>query len=147
MADTFREKLRDYRARVFQNAAAQGVQVQDIRREDRTEQTVGKQITDLVNTTTPVPFRGRLMLDNPVLGTFDGINLEFTLSEQPRGADTLIVGVITQSTGTVNFPTRGTHPAPGGGSFFFDGNITIRIGAGDIASALDRVFAVYLRKE
>lgn len=145
--DTFREKLRDYRARVHKVADGQGVRVDDIRREQRDEQTVAKQVTDVMNTTVPIPRRALPVVDNPVLGSFDGINREFTLSQQPGSADNIVVGVVTQSTGTVNFPTRTDHPAPGSGSWWFDGNMMIRVGAGDIQSALDRVFAVYLRKE
>lgn len=147
MVDTFREKLRAYRATVHGTARAQDVLVDDIRREQRSESLVGKQVTDIMNTTAPTPRRGRLMLDNPVLGTFDGLNLEFTLSERPEGASNIVVGVVTAASGTVNFPTRGTHPAPGSGSWWFDGLQTIRIGAGDITAPQDRVFAVYIRKE
>ena len=147
MVDTFREQLRDYRARVFQKAKDVGIVTEDIRREQRTEATVGKQITDLMNTTTPTPRRGRTVVDNPVTGTFDGINHEFLLSQPVAGTENLAIGVVSQATGTVNFPTRTTHPAPGSGSFWFDGDQTIRVGAGDLTSALDRVFAVYPRKE
>jgi hypothetical protein len=147
VADTFREQILAYRAGLYSRAQKLGVKVEDIRREQRNPLVVGAQLSDLINTNTPLPGRERIVVDNPVFGSFDGINREFTLSQTCAGPVLLAVGVTTQSTGTTNFPTRTDHPAPGSGSFWFDGDQTIRIGAGDILSAADRVFAVYIRKE
>lgn len=147
MADTIREKIRRYNTDVNARASQQGVLVDDVRREKRGSRTVGNMVTTLANETVPLLRRDRMVVDNPVGGSFDGINLEFTLSQPVAGAANLVVGVVTQASGTVNFPTRTDFPAPGSGSFWWDGNQIIRVGQGDITSAQDRVFAVYPRKE
>lgn len=147
MADTIRERLLAYRHGVARRYQELGGKLADVRREKRGERTVGLMLTKGINTALPYPGRERQVVDNPVLGSFDGINLEFTLSQDVENAANLAVGVVTQSTGTVNFPTRTDHPAPASGSFWFDGDQTIRIGQGDIESAADRVFAVYIRRE
>lgn len=147
MPDSIRERLRAYRTGVYTRAQQLGVKVADVRREKRGARTVSHMLTQLINDAAPVPGRERLVIDNPVGGSFDGINLEFTLSQSCASPANLAVGVVTQSTGTVNFPTRTDHPAPASGSFWFDGDQIIRIGQGDITDAADRVFAVYLRRE
>lgn len=144
--DTIREQLRDYRSGSNRDALKLGIAVEDIRREKRGERTVQGQVRTMANESTPLPRRDRIVVDNPVNGSFDGINREFTLSQDVGGAANLAVGVVTAASGTVNFPTRTDHPAPGGGSFWFDGDQTIRIGEGDITDAADRVFAVYPRR-
>lgn len=147
MADTTREQLRDFRARQYQRSADLGVRIEDLRREKRGLRTVGAMLNNQITDNAPLPGRERLVVDNPVDGSFDGINKEFTLTQPVDTGKNLVVGVVTQATGTVNFPTRTDHPAPGSGSYWFDGDKTIRIGDGDITSSLDRVFAVYIRRE
>lgn len=139
--------MRDFRATQNKRHQGLGGRIEDIRREKRGTRTVGTQVDKQITDSYAIPGRERLVVDNPVDGSFDGINKEFTLSQPVDNGKNLVVGVVTQSTGTVNFPTRTEHPAPGSGSYWFDGDKTIRVGDGDISSASDRVFAVYIRRE
>lgn len=138
---TPRDQVLAARAETIARAKARGVNVEDIAREDRDPRTVDTQLLQTLNGGMPTVGRGTLQTDLPPRGTFDGVNVDFTLSRQPIGLKLKVLFCV-QGTGTLTELARSSNTAPPPGSFYFDGNVAIRVGVPPQVN--DNLAAVYV---
>lgn len=138
---TPRQNVRDRRAERNQRARDKRISIDDLKKENRSSDTLNRQVGTLVNEPTPRLARERLQDDIPVLGAFDSTNIEFSISSTVLGNNIFVYHTVA-ATGTTTKLTRTTSPAPAGGSFYFDNVQTIRVG--DAPAPADALFAVYL---
>lgn len=145
-----RQDLRTRRAELNARSKQKGINIDDLKKENRSPAALSAQVHLLTNEPSGRLSRERVREDFPVIGSFDGINKEFTITAPVLAS--VVGGVGTnirvyhtvQSTGTTTALTRTAHPAPSAGSFWFDGVQTIRVG--EAPQIMDALFAVYLTR-
>lgn len=138
-----RDTILSGRAEVIDRAKVRGRNVEDILRESRNPRVVQDQLLRTMNDSMPTIGRTRLQTDLPPLGVFDGLNTDFTLSRQVLGMN-ISVSWCVQGTGTLTELERSSNATPPPGSFFYDGNVLIRLG--QAPAGADNVQATYLTR-
>lgn len=145
-----RQELRTRRSELNARSKQKGINIDDLRKENRSPGALNAQVHLLTNEPSGRLSRERLREDFPLIGAFDGINMEFTITAPVLAS--VIGGLGTnirvyhtvQSTGTTTALTRTSHPAPAAGSFWFDGVQTVRVG--EPPGVMDALFAVYVTR-
>ena len=138
---TYRDDTILKQAQIAQAAKKRGINIDDLRKESRSEQGVNAQIVRAINSTTPTAGHERLGADDFAGQVFNGTNDSYTLSRKVLGQN-ILVWHIVQATGTATPLARGSNPAPSGSSFYFDGAFTVRVGTAP--AALDGLIAAYM---
>lgn len=146
MALNPRQEIRDAQAARNARSAAKGITIDNIKKEDRTNQGMLEQLSTLGNESIPRPgSRQRLVVENPPSGAIDGTNTDFTLQDEVLFNDLQVV-LVTQNgvTGVPNRLDRTSSSAPAGGRFYFDGVHFLRLG--DTPQPGDGLFVTYATK-
>lgn len=138
---TIREKARTAKATRDVAVRGVGVNIDDIRKETRSAQSVGAQLTRQLNEAPQTVGHERLQTDDFVGQVFDGTNNEFTISRRVFGYNIALKHVV-QATGSGFRLDRTSNPAPSAGQFWFDGLFTVRVGTPP--AALDGLWADYI---
>jgi hypothetical protein len=118
-----------------------GLNIDDIRRESRSDLAVSTMIQRLANSPTPTQGHERIYQDDFAGQVFNGTNFDFTLTQKVFGQN-ILLNRIEQATGTATPLRRTTNPAPAGDEFFFDGFFTVRVGVAP--GVFDGLIATYL---
>ena len=121
-------------------AAQLGKNIDDLRKESRSDLAVAAQIQRLYNTAFPTLGSQRIYQDDFAAQVFNGTNTDFTLTKEVVGQN-IKVNWVQQAIGTAVPLLRTTNPAPAGNEFWFDGFFTIRVGVAP--QALDGLLATY----
>jgi len=139
---TLRDDVEGARAEILQRARDMGLSIEDYLQQVGNARGATYQLTTLINGAGPVPGRYRTQLDHPVLGTFDSISTEFTLTSTPQTNNLAVVHVV-QATGvsTPLSPTDNSNPPAG--SFNWNGT---RLKVGLAPAAADSLMAFYLTR-
>ncbi len=120
-----------------------GLNIDDIRRESRSDLAVSTMIQRLSNSPTPTQGHERSYQDDFAGQVYNGTNNEFTLTHEVLGQN-IHVNWTQQAIGTTVPLRRTTNPAPAGNEFWFDGFFTIRVGVPP--QSLDGLWATYITK-
>lgn len=136
----YRDSVRTRQAESANKAGELGKNVDDVRRESRSTQATGAMLMRLVNESTPTQGHERLADDDFVGQTFDGTNVEFTISRKVLGQN-IRCWRVDQASGSLQRLARTSNPAPATNQFWFDGLFTIRVGQAPLL--LDGLLAVY----
>ena len=141
---TLRETIRAARNEVLRLAGQQGQNLDEERKQKGANiRTLTHAATKLVNEAVPVVARSRLVVDNPVIGTFDGANTSFTLSFPVSGNEIQVIfGDV--SAGTTAPLVRSNVNPPSVGGFYFDGGVNKKvIVVNTPPEVVDALMAVY----
>lgn len=139
---SYRDDVRTNCATRDARVRSRGKNIEDIRKESRSNKSTGAMTTRLMNETTPTLGHERHGFDDFVGQAFDGSNTDYTLSHRVLGQN-INVWLIVQVSGSLIRLTRTTNPAPSTNQFFFDNLFTIRVNPAP--QALDGLLAAYVR--
>lgn len=134
---SYRDGIRTRQAVRDQEVRRLGVNIDDIRKETRSTQAVGAQLSRQINESSPTQGHERIYPIDFAGQTYDGTNQEFTVPRRVLGQN-IILWHLQQSTGTAQPLVRTSNPAPSAGQFWFDNFFTVRVGTPP--SALDGIF-------
>jgi hypothetical protein len=142
---TLREKVRAARADVLRVAGELGINVDEERKQEGANiKTLTHDATKLINEPVPIVARSRQIIDNPVLGTFNGANTTFTLTFPVSGNEIQVIYGKASAITTTPL-TRGASNPPPTNSFYFDGTVnkqTIIVNpAPQVADALMAIYS------
>jgi hypothetical protein len=138
---SIRDTVREANAVLAKQAAQLGLNIDDIRRESRSDQAVASMIVRLSNSPTPTQGHERIYQDDFAGQTFNGTNSDFTITRDVLGQN-ILLNRVEQATGTLMPLRRTSNPAPGGDEFWFDGFFTVRVGTPP--QSLDALLATYV---
>lgn len=116
MSTNARDDIRRSRNDTFVKGRERGVNVDDMRRDNRRPIAMMESIQALINDGVQRPTRHQTMFDIPLLGTYDGVNTTFELSEDAASELNVEIGFVQQSTGTFTRLTHSDAAAPSAGS-------------------------------
>lgn len=125
---TIRQSVRAARAARNKRAADKGVSLDNLKRENRSTQTLLKDVTMLTNESIPrTGNRQRLAQEDPPSGAFDGVNTDYILAERVLNNDLRVNHMKVSGPSAIRLD-RTTSTAPAAGQFYFDGVSLVRVG-------------------
>lgn len=116
MSTNARDEIRANRNATFRKGRERGVNVDDMRKDNRRPVAMMESVQALINDGVQRPTRHQTMFDIPLLGTYDGVNTTFELSEDAASELNVEIGFVRQSTGTFTRLTHSDASAPSVGS-------------------------------
>lgn len=139
---SYRDTVRAQHATRDAQVRTLGINIEDVRKESRSNQGTASMTTRLMNEPTPTQGHERHGYDDFAGQAFDGTNQDYTLSHRVLGQN-INVWLIVQASGSLIRLTKTTNPAPSTNQFFFDGLFTVRVNPAP--QALDGLLAAYVR--
>lgn len=140
---TLRDDTRDAIAALAALAADNGLNIEDLRKESRSELSLAHMLQARINSPVPTIGRERLRIDDFAGQVYNGTNSDFTISQEVLGENINVVW-FDFSAPLIMWLPRTTNPAPSGFSFYFDGLFTVRVGTAP--DALDGLGAAYIAR-
>ncbi len=138
---TRRQTIRAARAETFNKMRERGVNLDDMPKDKPIASTLAT-AQALINDGVQRPTRHSIRTDNPIIGTFDGVNKTFTLTERAQSVLNTVVLFLHTDSGQVEVLTHSDAGAPSAGSCRITLPQTIELG--EAPASTDVVLAVYL---
>lgn len=140
---TQRELIRAQRAESFARARVRGVNIDDFRKENRTVVAMLDQAQKLINDGIQRPTRHQTVFDVPLLGTYDGVNRTFELSEDAASELNVEIGFMHASPPMFERLTHTDAGAPSVGSVRIELPRTIIVG--EAPGVTDKLVGFYIK--
>lgn len=143
MSTNFRDEIRANRAATFTTARERGVNIDDLRKETRRPVAMMESVQTLINDGVQRPTRHQTVFDVPLLGTYDGVNMQFELSSDAASELNTEIGFVRQSDGTFTRLTHTGAAAPSVGSVRIQLPRTIIVG--EAPGVMDLLVGFYIK--